>query len=519
MECPKCGYERNASDTDCPLCGINYVYYDNLQAEKESLKQRAKKQQPPEVIKEQETVTVEKHKIPGPEKEAAGKCPKCEYPRPAGAVECPNCRVIYINYEEFLAKQAAKEKARKDAEKKRFAEEKARIQKEAEKAITEERLKRERSIEETAIKKQEAEEAEKNRKEEEEEEERRNKAAEKETLKREKEEVAQAPGETDAPVRSTGMGFFAKNKVVSILLAVVVVASLIVPYKMYSNYTAQKKYIAEQEEIKRIQAEKRKQITQEFLTNKDSIISYLKSLIDQRNFVFYKKEIRQYEIPSLEQYLIPVKSYLDEIKLYDSAQELPAREYEKNYSIYTRLSQMNPGSKLYKKKRGYYQTRLAKKRYNEASAYFNKKKHALVEIESAVAAANEAVELNKGSKKYRFLQHKLLREELLFFKGNELVQMAVRDAGVTRGSTGGQRKLYVWIKNVGSGTLYVNPDYFIMVGTNKKKYSCNHWDRKIVKNLQPGEKAKGYIWFYTKTRPQQLFFSHNSAGEISRVFP
>ncbi len=506
MECPKCGYERKQSDTDCPLCGINYEYFDNLQAEKVSLKQKTKEQQG--AIKEPEPTKDDSYKTSVRE-QVSGKCPKCEYPRLAGAVECSNCGVIYQNYEDFLKKQKAEEKAKKEEEEKRFAEEKARIQKEAEKAITQERLKREKTIEEVTIKKKDAEDV------------RKKKAKEKEALKREKKEKKSAQKQSllESETTAPSANFFVKNKIVSIILIVLLAGGLVFSYKLYSDYASQKKYIAEQEALKQKLAEERKKIADEFLVNKESIIPYLKSLIDQRNFGFYNKEIKKYEIPAIEKYLVPVKKYLDEIKLYDSAQEIPAGEYKKNYNIYVKLTQMNPGSKLYKKKRSYYRIKLANKKYREASAYFKKKKHKRSEIEAAVASINEAVKLNKKSRKYRSLQRKLAKEELLFFNGNDNVQMAVRDDGITKGATGGQRKLYVWIKNVGSSPFYVNPDYFTMVGTNRKKYSYNNCSKKLVKNLQPGEKAKGHIYFYTKARPKELIFNHNSAGKISRLFP
>jgi hypothetical protein len=108
---------------------------------------------------------------------------------------------------------------------------------------------------------------------------------------------------------------------------------------------------------------------------------------------------------------------------------------------------------------------------------------------------------------------------LLFYEGNENVHMAVRDDGLTKGATGGQRKLYVWLKNVGTNPFFVNVEYFTLVGKNKKRYSYNNCSRELVTNLQPGQETGGFLYFYTSSRPAKLIFSHITAGTVSRTFP
>ncbi len=501
MECPKCGYEREPGDTHCSLCGVDFGLLERQEAEKKALKAAARKQEK----QDDEKLEIETS-APSVKAEAvSGECPKCGCDRRPGDAECPHCGVIYEKHEQMLAQQKADEQKKKEEEEKRFAEEKARIQEEAQKGILEAQVKREKEKkqEEKAVKKKEQQES---------------------AVEAAAEAVDKLAGVASNRLKD-GVDVVKANSrkivmVVSVILAVLLVGwgvtSLV---KTVIKHVEHKRLVAQEEEEKRRIAEEQRQATEYFRANRLEVITQLKSLIDQRQYTQFKKEMQKYDIPQLVEDIVDIKKYLEEIKLFDEARRIPGKEYGKNYEVYLKLHEMNPGKKLYNDKLIAYRKKLAGKNYLIAKKFLNKKKRYKADLQKALAAIDKAIQLEGYKKKYTTVRYKLKSQELLFFEGNKNVTMAVRNDGLTKGATGGQRKLYVWIRNVGSDSFFINVDYFTLVGKNKKRYKYNDCSRSLVTQLKPGKETKGYLYFYTSAKPRELIFSHISAGKISRRFP
>ncbi len=486
MECPKCGYERQQNDTECPLCGLDYIQDDAQRAEKEALKQR----------------TTERKKEEGPKKQPnsppsppdtkvtqrpIGTCPKCDYDRLPQHAECPNCGVIYEKHNDFIASKQADEDTKRQIEQKKLFKEKNRIQKEVEKRIAKEKSKKKNnSVDKSPIKKSDS--------------------------------IESAKKITQESIKKVSSpGNLKKIRIGLAVLVILVVVGFVATH--FGSMYIESVRVAKQKEAELQLIKKRKTITDNFNKNRIEIKSHLKSLIAQKKYDTYENEIKKYDIPSLKNELSDTKQYLKETKLFEIAKALPGKEYRKNYNAYTQLIKLNKKNKLYKKKVKYYRAKLANKKYKEAKIYFSKKERLKPELKKAISAINEVCGLEPAVKKYKNLRYKLKKAELLFYEGNDRVQMAVRDDGITKGAVGGQRKLYIWIKNIDSEPFYINLDYFSLTCRNKKTYSYNDCSKQLVVNLQPGKETKGYLYFYTKSRPVKLTFAHINAGTVARIFP
>jgi len=281
----------------------------------------------------------------------------------------------------------------------------------------------------------------------------------------------------------------------------------------------QEKLLAEQTAEKKRFQEEQQQAIQRFYSNKEEHIQNLMSLIEQRKFDQYSDEIKKYDIPELKKELAGVKKYLEEIKLYDSAKSIPATEFGKNYEVYLKLNQFDSKNQIYLSKLKEYRMKYAQQNYEIAADYVTKKKRVRSDLAAAITAIDKAIQVEGEKKKFAKVRYQLKNAELLFYEGNNKLQMAVRNDGLTKGATGGQRKIYVWLKNVGDTPYFINVDYFTLVGKNNKRYSYNNCSRELIVNLQPGQETSGFLYFYTSSQPSELVFNHINAGKISRKFP
>jgi len=500
MECPKCGYERESGDTHCSLCGVDFELLERQEAEKKALKKVSRNGNSPN----------NGHAAQEPEKggpappssaEIIGECPKCGFSRRPDENECRHCGVIFDKHEQLTEQKKAAAEARRREEQRRIAEKHARIQEEAKRGIQKAQAKREKELE---FKKQ----AERVEKEEQ--------AEDKPAVK--------TPGVVNEQLDKT-VTYLKDNHRKFAVALVAAVAVLLVGWgtiTLVNNWrekAEQKRIIAQQEEEKRKLAEEYKRTADAYYADKIEIDGALIALIDQRHFDLFDQEIKKYDIPPLANDVSRIKEYLKEIKLVDRAKSIPGREYETNYNIYLKLHQMDPGNKLYAKKMKIYRKKWADKSYREAKKFFSKKERFRSDLQVALATNEKAIQLEGPKKNYQKLKYELKSAELLFYEGNDHVQMAVRNDGVTKGATGGQRKLYVWVKNISAKPFFVNVDFFTMVGSNNKRYSYNDCSRKLVTQLRPGKETEGYLYFYTTTQPQRLIFNHVIAGTISRNFP
>jgi tetratricopeptide (TPR) repeat protein len=162
----------------------------------------------------------------------------------------------------------------------------------------------------------------------------------------------------------------------------------------------------------------------------------------------------------------------------------------------------------------------AKKYYIAAKKYFNKKSQSSYELEEAKNNVGRALSISPETKKYIDLRYRLLVEELRFFQGNALIQMAVQDKGIHTESYTYERKrsLYVWIKNTSSSAYHVNPNDFTMVGLDGYSYHYDGGGFPAV-DLQPGTQTRGFLYFPTTSKPKKLICDNLRVGTISRTFP
>ncbi len=499
MECPKCGYDRQPEDTHCELCGVDFGLLDRQAAEKKQLKKKALKQAGKKSSEQKLELEITEPETFSQESPVSGECPKCGAGRKAGDVECPRCGVIYKKHEQLLIQQQADKEAAKKAEEQRLLEKKAQIQQEAEEAIVKAKAKREAEARKLAEKDQEV------------------KQPDTEDGKKFYQKITDALDKVVARLKGNAKKIAACTLIVFFVFAAGWGVVTLVLNWQESN--ERERLTSRQREEQQRLEEERKKIFSYFRVNRNELSSHFKSLIEKRKFDRYTSEIKKYQIPSLEGDLDEIKKYFEEIKIFDSAKRIPGRDYEKNYDIYSLLCKMAPKNQVYRKKRNIYRKKLAEKNYLKAMGFLNKKNRVRSDLTASLAAIDRAIQLEGKRKKYNKIKYELKNAVLLFYEGNENVHMAVRNDGLTKGATGGQRKLYVWLKNVGSSPFFVNVEYFTLVGKNKKRYSYNNCSRELIVNLQPGQDTGGFLYFYTSSRPAKLIFSHISAGTVSRIFP
>lgn len=500
MECPKCGYERQDGDTHCQMCNLDFGLWERQTAESKKLRERSRKHGEPSATKGLQLE--ETPDVTPQDAEPAGACPKCGFYRRKDDTDCPNCGVIYAKHEQMLEKKKVEDATLKKEADRKFAEEKARLQREAEKAITEENTKRE-----AEARRQAELEVEKSR------------LAEQKSARRKARKATQ-----QEKLGNLSQKLKKNPRKLRLVVAVCVAAVLLLGGGVYGvlvwQESAQQRRIeAEKEAAQRKLAEDHQRIAANFQANRSEIVSYLRSLIDKRKFDFFQKELKKYDIPPLADDVGKLKAYLEEISYFDKAKWIPAKEYQKNYEAYKQLVRMNPGNRVYKEKMAVYRKKWADQSYRYAAGFLKKEKRYKSDLEKAIAAIDKAIQLEGNKKQYGKVRYKLKTAELLFYEGNETAQMAVRNDGITKGATGGQRKIYTWIKNRGTESFFVNPDYFLLAARNNKRYKYNDCSRSLVVELQPGEEAHGYLYFYTSSKPKELIFNHINAGRISRRFP
>ncbi|MBU1172243.1 MAG: DUF4352 domain-containing protein [Proteobacteria bacterium] len=297
------------------------------------------------------------------------------------------------------------------------------------------------------------------------------------------------------------------------ILAIAIVLALSTPFVIsyYKN--------AKIERLQREHSEKLESIRVDFLNNKDEITRKIKLIISNRLFESAEKEIALYDIPSLQDELVPLNNYLKEIRMFEKAKTIPAVEFEQNYNAFSDLLKLNPDSQLYQAKKEFYRQKLANSEYSLAAAYAQGKNKNITDLDKALAAVNKALELYPDSKNFIKLKKNLLTENLLYYKGNGNIVMAVRDDGMGKKLYSGQRRMTLWLKNISQDTVYINVQFFTMIGKDKKRYTYNDIGRRFKTKLMPGEETRGELYFRTRALPSKIVFSHLISGEIHRSFP
>ncbi len=481
MVCPKCGYARQPEDKECALCGADFEILEKEEEDRKKLKEMARKQaEQDEVPEEVETAAAAPMSMDFDEN-SDNVCPKCGYDKTPDDKECSNCGIIFKKLEGRIAAQKEADKKKQKEEAKRIAKQKAKMQKLAQEGIAKEKAKRKAKA-------------------------KAKKAAEKAAKVRDK-------------ARNEAQEKIVKNKKTMIGITIVVILLIIgvssvgiynLPY-FKEQRLEKKRLIAEEAEKRRLEEERRKNVAY-FNTNKETVLENLYSKLEGGNLYWVQQELSKYNYPELDNTLADIKNKLEEKQLFKKSQSLPASEVDQNYKIFIRLIELNPESKLYKKKAKHYGIKFAEN-------YFKKERCTRADLIEATNAIDTAIKYGGKSRKYKDLKNKLIAAKLTFYEGNENLVMAVKDYGVERkGPYAGQRKIFVSLKNISSRPLHINPEFFSMTDKNGRRVPLNECSNSLVVNLQPGTEVRGNVYFNTYSKPKSINFDHVLAGNISRVF-
>lgn len=261
-------------------------------------------------------------------------------------------------------------------------------------------------------------------------------------------------------------------------------------------------------------------LVEEFSQNNSAIRAEIRALANNKKFEEARAALARFDIPPLKTKIESLERYLDEKETYARVLTVPSWKFETNYTLFTRLVALNPSSELYRSKQEFYKKRLAGQCYDKALRYYQSRKNDAAESANALELIEKSVGFYPKNRDYKKLRSKLVSANLLFYKGNSKLQMALRDEGRGAATYEKQRKITVWLRNTGEGALYINPDFFTLITSNGKTLKYNNmmetgFDGKIA----PGEKTAGVLYFRTLAMPRQLIFEHLVAGTVQREFP
>ncbi len=267
------------------------------------------------------------------------------------------------------------------------------------------------------------------------------------------------------------------------------------------------------------EAERQKQVQLDFMSHRDAISKRIKEMVDQRMVDKAEKEMALYNIPALKNELVPLENYIDEYRIMESVKNLPESQFEKQYEAYSRLSDIDPQNGLYAERKEIFRQKYADSEYMKALSYYNSGKKDPAMLDKSIKTVKKSVSLYPGSAKYQSLKQQLMKERLLFYDGNDKIAMAARDDGMGRNLYSDQRKISVWIVNKSQETVFINVQYFTMLGKNGLSYTYNDMGNRLSGKIEPGEQTWGELYFRTGTSPARLTFNHLVCGKIYRDFP
>lgn len=269
----------------------------------------------------------------------------------------------------------------------------------------------------------------------------------------------------------------------------------------------------------RAELERQKEVQLNFFSHRDDITNRITKNITERQLQSAENEIAALDIPALKNELRPLKNYLSEIRISEEADRIPENNYEKKFETYSKLVELNSQNDTYRSKREEYRLKYADNEYIKAMSYYNKGKKDPSLLDKSLKTIEKSVALFPGFNKYQSLETTLIKQKLLFYEGNDKIAMAVRDDGMGKRLFSDQRKLSVWILNKSKETVYINVQYFTMLGKNGLKYTYNDTGSRLSGKIEPGQQTWGEIYFRTSTSPAKLTFNHLVCGKISRDFP
>lgn len=270
----------------------------------------------------------------------------------------------------------------------------------------------------------------------------------------------------------------------------------------------------EKAELKR-----QKDIASEFLKNQDGITKNIKQNLESGNFVEAEKILASYDVPPLKKELVSLKNFYEEKQIYRSLGQIPRGQFESLFKAYSRLAVLNPQNESYQEGLGKARLEYAESLYAKAAGYHNAGKKDPEKLDQGIRLIKKAVEVMPGDSKYQALKERMINEKLLFYDGNDKIAMAVRDDGMGQRLFSGQRKISVWVLNRSQERIFINVQYFTMLGKNGLKYTYNDTGSKLSGKLEPGEQTFGELYFRTGTSPAKITFHHLVCGTIFREFP
>jgi hypothetical protein len=261
-------------------------------------------------------------------------------------------------------------------------------------------------------------------------------------------------------------------------------------------------------------------LVEAFTKNNDAIRGEIRTLANEKKFAEARAALSRFDIPPLKQKIESLERYLEEKETYARVLEVPSWKFETNHTLFSRLVGLNPSNKLYRTKQDHYKKRWADQCYDKALRHYQSQESDSAESEKALGLIEKAVGFYPKNREYKKLRSKLTRADLLFYKGNPNLQIALRDEGRGTATHKKQRKITVWLRNASAETLYINPDFFVLVTRNGKSLKYNNMMETGLKGkLAPGEKTAGVLYFRTLAMPRKLTFEHLVAGTVQREFP
>jgi len=261
-------------------------------------------------------------------------------------------------------------------------------------------------------------------------------------------------------------------------------------------------------------------LVEEFTTSSEAIRAEIRSFADEEKFKEARAALERFDIEPLQSKIEPLQRYLEEKELYARVLAVPAWKFETNYTLFSRLVALNPSSTFYQAKQTFYKKRLADQCYDMALRHYQSRKNDAARSAKAVALIETAVGFYPKNRDFKELRSKLIHADLLYYKGNGSLQMALRDEGQGKTIHTKQRKITIWLRNTSDATIYINPDFFILVTRNGKSLKYNNvMETGFQGKLAPGAKTAGVLYFRTMSMPRQLIFEHLVAGTIQREFP
>ncbi len=168
-------------------------------------------------------------------------------------------------------------------------------------------------------------------------------------------------------------------------------------------------------------------------------------------------------------------------RLEKQVRTLPMSRTVDNLNIYRYLLKLDPANERYKTKAAFY-----KKRFS-------------VEKAKRVAKKKQVAATRKW-------QNASLKE----FKGDPPVQMAIKILG--------NGKFYVWLKNIGSKTLWVDARQFFLSCEKNKRYTI-YRSKDFGQEVQPGKIIEGRVTFTATCAPREFIYANPGIVSMSREIP